>query len=65
MDHSDIRERVRSLRMQLARLQAANEIYLSKRSHSLTDVVMHSGRQQRLHDILDELAEISRRIKAA
>jgi len=65
MDHSDIQERLRILQIHLSRLRAANEGYFKKRSHSLTDVEAHTRREWRLQDILEELAEIRKKIKAA
>jgi hypothetical protein len=65
MDHSDIQLRLRSLQGQITRLRAANEAYLKKRFHQPVDVIAHRRREERLHDILGELKEISSRIKAA
>jgi hypothetical protein len=65
MYHSDIRERLRFLQIHLSRLRAANEAYHKKRTHSPTDVEAHKRREERLHDILSEMADLSNRIKAA
>jgi hypothetical protein len=65
MDHSDIQLRLGFLQVQISRLRAANEAYLKKRSHEPVDVITHRRREERLHDILGELKEISNRIKAA
>jgi len=65
MENSDIQERIRFLQGQIARIRVANEEYLKKRSHLLADVQAHTRRRERLHDILEELKEISSRMKAA
>ena len=65
MCNSAILERVRFLQAHVARIHAANQIYLGKRSHSPTDVEAHERREERLHDILDELARLNGKTKAA
>ena len=65
MYHSDIQERLRFLQSHLSRLLAANKLYHKKLSHSPTDVEAHRRREERLHDILNEMADMGNRIKAA
>jgi hypothetical protein len=65
MDHSDIQERLRLLKIEIFRLRAANDAYSKRRSREQADVEAHKQRGERLHDILAELADISKRIKAA
>ena len=65
MHNFEIQERLRFLQGQIARMRAANEAYLKTRSHTAMDTIAYSRRKERLHDILEELAEISSRINAA
>ena len=65
MDNCEIQERLRFLKVQISRLRAANEVYLKRRFHEPVDVMAHRRREERLHDILWELADIGNRIKAA
>jgi hypothetical protein len=65
MDNFEIEERLRFLQGQIARMRAANEAYLKQRSHASEEIIAYRRRKERLHDILEELAEISSRINAA
>jgi len=65
MNDSHVRERLRFWQVQLSRLRAAIAGYLKGRSHTPMDVIARRRREERLRDILEELAEISSRLRAA
>lgn len=65
MSDSPLLERVKFLRGQVTRIRAANQVFLDKRSHCPTDVEARERRTERLRDILDELATLGKKMKAA
>jgi cell fate (sporulation/competence/biofilm development) regulator YlbF (YheA/YmcA/DUF963 family) len=65
MDNFEVQERLRFLQVQISRLRAANEAYLKQRSHPSEEVIAYRRRKERLQSILEELAEIRKKIKAA
>jgi len=65
MDNFEVQERLRFLQVQISRMRAANEAYLKQRSHGPEELIAYRRRKERLHDILEELAEIRKKIKAA
>lgn len=65
MFDSSVLERVKVLQGQVTRIRAANKAYLHKRSHSWIEIEAQEKREQRLHDIMGELINLSRKMKAA
>jgi len=65
MCNSAILERVKFLQAQVARIRAANQIYLGKRSRLPVDVEAQERREDRLLEILDELTRLNNKMKAA
>lgn len=53
-----IRERVKTLQGEIAKLRAANQEYLNKHIHSPLLVHAQRSRELRLQQILDELARL-------
>lgn len=60
MDLQTIRERVKVLQEEIANLRAANKVYLKKHLHSTVEALAQREREERLHQILDELARLTK-----
>jgi hypothetical protein len=59
VDGRTISERVRSLQREVARIREENQRYLLKHRHTSQEQQLHGGREQRLRQILSELAQLA------
>jgi superfamily I DNA and/or RNA helicase len=60
VDLQTIRERVKVLQEEIAKLREANKVYLKKHPHSPIEVSAQRTREIRLQQILDELAGLTK-----
>jgi hypothetical protein len=58
MDSTTIRDRLNSLRDEIAQIQEQNRQYLATKRHSREGADLHHGRESRLVRILEELATL-------
>jgi hypothetical protein len=60
VDGRTISERVRSLQQEVARIREENQRYLLKHRHTWQEQQLHGDREQRLRQILSELAQLAK-----
>lgn len=60
MNLAAIRERVQTLKDEIAQLRAANQKYLSNHQHPALEVHEHRQRELRLQQIVDELSQLTK-----
>ena len=56
-----LREHVRKLREEIAEIRRSDEGYLRSRSHTRLEIDDHIGRNQRMDEIVRELADLMKR----
>ena len=65
MDYGDIKDRIESLRQELAEVAQQNRQYFSRKNHSHVERAQHRQRQDRVRRIRAELYAPLERTKAA